>query len=100
MVVCIVQGCQSCNKLVGWSKIYKSFWRWIYKSIECDNCNAEHKITIPGRSIFVSLTILPMLLFVNYLSPFNNLFATLSVGFTIFMIGSLFLPYLVRFKVA
>src|SRR5690625_7323487 len=95
-----MQRCQSCNKLFGWSKIYKSFWGWIYKPVECDNSNAEHKITIPGRFTFVSLTILPMLLFVNYLSPFNNYFATLSVGFTIFMMGSLFVPYLVRFNFA
>lgn len=38
-----------------------SFW-WNYKPIKCSNCGAKHKITIPGRLTFVSLTILPMLI--------------------------------------
>src|SRR5690625_395910 len=95
-----MQRCRNCNKQFGWSKIYKSFLGWIYKPVECDNSNAEHKITFPGRVIFVSLTILPMLLFVNYLLPFKKYFSTLSVGFTIFMLGSLLVVCLCRFKVA
>ncbi|WP_188634359.1 TIGR04104 family putative zinc finger protein [Lentibacillus kapialis] len=98
-VVFILQRCQNCNMSFSWNKIFKAFWGWVYRPVECDNCGAEHKITIPGRFIFVSLTIFPMLLFTNFLSPFDNLFATLGIGFAIFIIGFLFVPYFVRFKI-
>ncbi|WP_438318955.1 TIGR04104 family putative zinc finger protein [Sporosarcina sp. FA9] len=97
--VLIIQKCQNCNRSFSWREIYNSFLGWIYKPIECDNCGAKHKITIPGRFIFVSLTILPMLTFVNYLSPFTNFTATLGVGLVLLLIGTLLTPYFVRFKV-
>jgi len=86
-----------------WGQVYKSFWGLGgYKPIECDNCGAKHKITIPGRLIFVALTILPMLVltnFINFFTSFNNIIATLGMGLSILFIGSLLTPYLVRFKV-
>ncbi|MYL57587.1 hypothetical protein GLW20_08720 [Virgibacillus halodenitrificans] len=97
MVVSILQKCQNCKAQFSWNKIYKSFW-WNYKPIECDNCGTKHKITIPGRFIFVSLTILPMLIFMNLLSPFSKIFPTIGIGLIICFIGSLLTPYLVRFK--
>lgn len=60
------------------------------KPIECDNCSVKHKITIPGRLIFVSLAILPMLIFANYISfftSFNNIIATLGMGLAIFLLA-------------
>jgi CXXC-20-CXXC protein len=98
-----LQKCQNCNAPFSWGKVYKSFWGlWEYKPVECENCSVKHKITIPGRLIFVSLTILPMLIFANYISfftSFNNIIATLGMGLAIFFIGSLLTPYLVRYKV-
>ncbi|MCR8656710.1 TIGR04104 family putative zinc finger protein [Paenibacillus endoradicis] len=94
-----MQKCQNCNLQFSWSKIYKAFLGWVYKPVKCDNCGAKHKITFSGRLIFVSLTVLPTLLFVNFFSPFNNLLTTLGVGLAILSIGSLFVPYFVKFKV-
>ncbi|WP_432355409.1 TIGR04104 family putative zinc finger protein [Sporosarcina sp. A2] len=97
--VFLLRKCQNCNMPFSWSEIYKAFLGWVYKPVKCVNCGAEHEITILGRLIFVSLTALPMLLFVIFFSPFNNLFATLGVGLAILSIGSLFVPYFVEFKV-
>lgn len=92
-----MQKCENCNMQFSWSKIYQSFI-WTYKPIECDKCGTEHRITIPGRITFVSLTILPMLIFSNYLSPFNSIIVTIVIGIAILFIGSLFAPYLVKYK--
>ncbi|MED3572665.1 TIGR04104 family putative zinc finger protein [Cytobacillus praedii] len=94
-----MQKCKKCNTQFSWSTIYKSFW-WGYKPIECENCNAEHRIIVRGRLIFVSLTILPMLVFGFFLSPFDSAFATICAGIAILIIGSLFTPYLVKFRKA
>ncbi|MFS1515445.1 TIGR04104 family putative zinc finger protein [Bacillus sp. SCS-151] len=96
-VVFALQKCVNCNRQFSWSKIYKSFW-WAYKPIECDNCNTEYRIRLSGRFVFVSLTLLPMLIFSFFLSPFSNPFLTIGMGLTILLIGSLFTPYLVRYK--
>ncbi|WP_420843799.1 TIGR04104 family putative zinc finger protein [Lentibacillus sediminis] len=99
----VLQKCQNCNVSFSWSVVYKSFWGLRgYKPIECDNCCAKHKITIPGRLTFVALTMLPMLVltnFINFYTSLNNIIATLGIGLAILFIGSLFTPYLVRFKV-
>ena len=92
-----MQKCKNCNAQFSWNKIYKSFW-WNYKPIKCDNCGTEHRITISGRITFVSLTILPMLIFGNFLSPFNSVFVTLGTALLIFFVGSLFIPFLVTYK--
>ncbi|WP_398293875.1 TIGR04104 family putative zinc finger protein [Sporosarcina aquimarina] len=96
----VLRKCLNCNMPFSWSKVYKAFLGLVYKPVKCDNCGVEHKLTFEGRLIFVSLTGLPMLLFVIFFSPFNNLFATLGVGLAILSIGSLFVPYFVKFKVA
>jgi CXXC-20-CXXC protein len=93
-----LQKCESCNTQFSWSKIYKSFLGWTYKSIRCDKCSIEHFITLPGRFTFAFLSILPMLLFFNFLSPFNNMTTNIGVGILLSFIGSLISPFLVRFK--
>jgi hypothetical protein len=55
-------------------------------------------ITIPGRFIFVSFTILPMLIFGDFLSPFSNILVTLGIALIIFIIGSLLTPFFVTYK--
>ncbi|RKL65556.1 hypothetical protein CR203_20370 [Salipaludibacillus neizhouensis] len=92
-----MQKCENCKAQFSWSKIYKSFW-WNYKPIKCSECGTIHKITIAGRFIFVSLTILPMLIFGNFLSPFSNIIVTLGIAIFILIIGSLFPPFLVTYK--
>lgn len=92
-----MQKCENCNEQFSWSKIYKSFM-WGYKPIDCDKCGTEHRITIFGRFTFVFLTIVPMLFFTNFLSPFDNFIVTLVIGISILIIGSLFTPYFVKYK--
>lgn len=93
----IIQKCKKCHTQFSWKQIYQSFW-WNYKPIICNQCRTEHKITIVGRLTFVSLTIIPMLLFGNYLSPFENVFATLVSALFVLLIGSLLTPFFVTYK--
>lgn len=99
----VLKKCENCNIPFSWNKVYKSFWGLLgYKKIECGNCGAEHKITFGGRLTNVALTILPMLILTNYIiyfTSFNNIIVTLGLGLAILLIGSLFTPYLVRFKI-
>ncbi|WP_165769034.1 TIGR04104 family putative zinc finger protein [Virgibacillus profundi] len=92
-----MQKCESCSSQFSWSKIYKSFW-WAYKPIECGNCGVKHRITILGRFTFVALTMIPMLTFMYFLTPFNNIIATIGTGSIILIIGSLFTPYVVQYE--
>ncbi|MUK87878.1 hypothetical protein GMD78_05625 [Ornithinibacillus sp. L9] len=92
-----MQKCKNCNEQFSWTKIYHSLW-WNYKPIHCNQCGATHKVTIPSRFIFVSLTILPMVIFANFLSPFNNPFGTIGIALFILVIGSMLTPFCVRYK--
>ncbi|WP_353056605.1 TIGR04104 family putative zinc finger protein [Sporosarcina luteola] len=92
-----MQKCENCNAHFSWRKIYKSLW-WNYKPIECNECDTTHKMTMPSRLIFVSITILPMLTFGYFLSPFSNGLMTFSISILILIIGSLLAPFLVTYK--
>lgn len=92
-----MQECENCNEQFSWGEIYKSY-RWTYKPIKCKQCESVHKITIIGRITFVSFTILPLLIFGNFLSPFSNMFVTLGVGIIILILGSLLTPFFVKYK--
>lgn len=48
--------------------------------------------------MFVSITIVPMLLFGEFFSPFDNVLTKLRVGVAILLFGSMSAPYLVQFK--
>lgn len=95
-----LQKCGKCTAKFSWSKIYKSFW-WTYKPIECNECGTIHKITMPGRIIFTSLTTIPMLLvghlLINYYNIYN-IFMTIGIALFVGMIGSLFTPFFVTYK--
>ncbi|WP_077212266.1 TIGR04104 family putative zinc finger protein [Bacillus dakarensis] len=92
-----MQKCENCNTQFSWSKIFKSFW-WTYKPIQCDNCGVIHTITTLGRSTVTALTIVPMLVFGYFLSPFNNIFVTISIGILISIVGFMIAPFVVRYK--
>ncbi|WP_374120503.1 TIGR04104 family putative zinc finger protein [Neobacillus sp. PS3-40] len=96
-MVFILQKCENCNVQFSWKRIYKSFV-FTYKPIKCDNCGTTHKITISGRFTFVSLTILPMLIYAKFLSHFSNILVTLGIGLLIFIVGSLLTPFFVTYK--
>ncbi|WP_419465907.1 TIGR04104 family putative zinc finger protein [Bacillus spongiae] len=91
-----LQKCENCNELFSWRKIYKSLWVG-NKPIKCENCQGEHRIKLSGRFVTSSLTILPMLIFTSFLSPFSNPLLSLCIGLIIFFIGSLFTPYFVKY---
>src|SRR5699024_8582771 len=93
----VLQRCEKCNTQFSWSKIYTSFV-WTHKPIVCDKCGAEHRITISGRFTFVFLTIVPMLIFTYFLSPFSNILVTLGIRFFIVVGGSLLTPFFVTYK--
>ena len=92
-----MQKCGKCNAQFNWSEIYKSIWL-NYIPIKCDECDTTHKMTIPSRFIFGFFTILPMVTFANFLSPFTNGLVTLGVAIFILIIGSLLVPFLVTYK--
>ncbi|WP_188048674.1 TIGR04104 family putative zinc finger protein [Bacillus sp. CH30_1T] len=93
-----MQKCDKCNTQFSWSEIYNSFV-WIYKPIECNNCGMEHRITILGRLSFAFCTIVPSLIFFNFLSPFENYYIlTFVIGIFILLVGSLLTPFLVKYK--
>ncbi|WP_369413988.1 TIGR04104 family putative zinc finger protein [Gracilibacillus salinarum] len=96
----MLQKCVYCNKQFSWYEIYK-YHLWFYnKSIECDNCGTEHIISVAGRFVFTFLTVMPALIFMNFLSTFNSFFVTLGIGITILTVGSFLAPYFVKFKKA
>ena len=93
-----LQQCQKCDLPLSWNNIYHSFWGWVYKPIIYDKCGMKHRITVSGRFIVTFLTVLPMLVFMSFLSPFNDGLLTIGIGIFIACIGSLITPFLVRFK--
>lgn len=92
-----MQKCVNCKEQFSWGKIYKSNW-WNYKPIKCNECGREHVVTIFGRLTYVSLTIIPMLIFGYFLSPFSNVFVTLGIAILIFKVGSLLTPFFVSYE--
>lgn len=89
-----MQKCENCNTKFSWSKL---FWWTSYNPIECENCGTKHKITNIGKSTVIAMSILPMLIFIYFLSPFDNIFKSIGVGFLIGIIGLLFTPFVTRF---
>jgi len=96
-VVFAVQQCHICSMPFSWNNIYWSLW--VYKTIVCEKCGTKHKITASGRLVVTFLIVLPMIIFIHFLSPFDNALLTLVFGIFIALIGSLLTPFLVRFKV-
>ncbi|WP_112180452.1 MULTISPECIES: TIGR04104 family putative zinc finger protein [Paraliobacillus] len=94
-----MQKCEKCNTKFSRRSIYRLLWGTIEKPLICVKCGAEHYITIRGRLTNACITILPMLVFMQFLSPFNNILLTMGIGLFILFIGFLLTPYLVTFKV-
>ncbi|WP_430787408.1 TIGR04104 family putative zinc finger protein [Virgibacillus flavescens] len=92
-----MQTCEECNVQFSRNKIYKSVW-WKYKPITCENCGTTHRITFLGRITVGSLTILPMSIFLNFLSPFSSSIVTLGIGLLILFVGFLMIPFFVTYK--
>lgn len=71
---------------------------WFYKPIECNECGTVYKVTLPGRSAFGFFAIIPMLVFMLLLTPFNNFMATFGISLLILIIGSLLTPFFVIYE--
>ncbi|ALC85334.1 hypothetical protein AM499_05535 [Bacillus sp. FJAT-22090] len=91
-----MQKCNNCNHPLKWGKIYNSVM-WFYKSIQCEKCGTDYKISFPSRLIGVFLT-LPIPIFGLILSPFDNDFVNILIGICISFTGSLLIPFLVKYK--
>lgn len=89
--------CEKCYKQFSWFTVYRSIWGWTYKPIKCDKCGSKHRITFIGRLTNTFLTIVPMIIYMNLLSPFENIFLWIGTGLLIAFFGSLLTPYLVAF---
>ncbi|AXI09271.1 hypothetical protein CUC15_10175 [Oceanobacillus zhaokaii] len=72
----------------------------MYKAIECDNCRTTHKITNFGKSAIIAMSILPIWIFGNILSPSDNIFLSAGIGVLVGITGFLLTPYVVRYKEA
>ncbi|WP_456270968.1 TIGR04104 family putative zinc finger protein [Bacillus sp. AK031] len=94
-----MQNCEQCNNQFSWGSIYRSLWGWMYKPIKCEKCGSLHNITLRGRFASTFLTVVPMLLFVNLFSPFNNITVSVAAGLSIAFLGSLLTPYFVTYKI-
>ncbi|MDQ0230194.1 TIGR04104 family putative zinc finger protein [Metabacillus malikii] len=92
-----MQKCDSCRAAFNWSMLLKSSL-WMYKPIECENCHAKHKVTMTGRLTVTAIVILPLWLFIFFLSPFENTLVTLAFGILIAFIGGLLAPYVIQYK--
>ncbi|WP_374054524.1 TIGR04104 family putative zinc finger protein [Rossellomorea sp. FM04394] len=92
-----LQKCDRCQTSFSWRAILKSFI-WTYKPIHCTNCGTKHEITIRGRLSFVLCTILPAILFFNFLAPFENFVLTIGIGMLILLVGTLLTPFVVTYK--
>ncbi|MGP4078415.1 TIGR04104 family putative zinc finger protein [Pseudalkalibacillus sp. R45] len=92
----ILPKCDNCNTIFKWRKIFKA--NLFYSPIQCSKCNSVHKVAFLSRFTVTSLTVLPILIFGYYLSPFNNVIVTLIIGLCIAILGFLIAPFLVNYK--
>jgi CXXC-20-CXXC protein len=94
-----LQHCRNCNTKFKWKKVYRYLWGHLFQLLRCDTCSKEHFVTIPGRLTITVLTIFPMLIFAQFLSPFHTIFLSIGIGIVLGLIGSLLTPYLVNFEI-
>lgn len=97
-VVVSMQHCKNCNSRFQWKKVYRylllgSFFNPYY----CNHCGKEHYVTLSGRLINVFLIVGPMVVFVQLLSPFKNIYLTIGVGILLGLLGSLLSPRFITF---
>ncbi|WP_168413204.1 TIGR04104 family putative zinc finger protein [Bacillus salacetis] len=94
-----LQHCRYCKSEFKWKELYQYLWGALYKPFRCTACAKEHFVTIPGRLTNTALTIFPMLIFAQFLSPFKHFLLSIGVGIILGLIGSLISPYLVSLEV-
>lgn len=95
-----LQKCYQCGNRFNWSKIYKSLLI-AYLPIKCSECNTEHRIKFSSRIIASLLIVLPMYIFVLFISPPLDLAIppTLLIAFIFAILFSLVTPYLIKYRV-
>ncbi len=95
-----LQKCDTCGNRFNWSTIYKSLLI-AYRPIKCSQCDTEHRIIFFSRSIVPLLIILPMNIFVVFISPPLDLTipSTLLISILFTIPFSLITPYLIKYHV-
>lgn len=95
-----LQTCDTCGKRFNWSEIYKSLLI-SYRPIRCNECAAEHRITFSSRMIAALIIVLPMNLFVFFISPplHLSILSTLLFGILFAFLFSLVTPFLIKYRV-
>lgn len=90
--------CNNCMKQMKWRKVIKSVWVKI-KPIQCDNCGAEHEITLSSRGWISTLTVVPAVSFTVMLPNLfniNNFFLFILIMCSISAVCLLFSPFIVK----
>lgn len=88
--------CDNCQHPFSWSTICKA--NLFYRPVYCGNCGTEHHITLLSRFIVATLTVIPLLVFGYFLSPYQNIFMTMLAGLGIAAVGFLLTPYAVHYR--
>ena len=90
--------CENCHSTFGWKKVSRYILGPQYKPFSCHGCGQNHYITVSGRLVNSLLMICPFWIFVQFFSPFSNIFLTVGVGFFLGFFGSLLSPYFTKIK--
>ncbi|XXM73114.1 TIGR04104 family putative zinc finger protein [Lysinibacillus sphaericus] len=90
--------CQNCHSTFGFKRVYRYLMGPQYKPLICPDCGQEHFTKVSGRLAGSLLMIGPLWVFVQFLSPFSNIFLTIGSGFCLGIIGSLLSPYLIKLE--
>ena len=95
-----LQTCDTCGNRFNWSTIYKSLLI-AYRPIKCSECNTVHQIMFSSRIIASLLIVLPMNIFVVFISPPLDLTipSTLFISILFAIPFSLVTPYLMKYQV-
>ncbi|WP_026674040.1 TIGR04104 family putative zinc finger protein [Alkalihalobacterium bogoriense] len=88
--------CTKCHQSLRWIDVFKA--NWFYSAVECEKCGTKSKITNLSRLTVVVLTVVPLLVFGLFLSPFENVLVTMILAVFIALAGSLLTPYFVKYK--
>lgn len=88
--------CDYCHAPLRWKRVYLA--NWTYGPVQCDQCALEYKITFSSRFIVTGLTVLPMLVFLYFLSSFHHVFLNIITSIGMAIAGSLMASFMVKYE--
>lgn len=92
----MIQNCNKCKTSFQWGQVLKA--NWLRKNLRCENCGTEHKITQGSRLLFVYFSVIPLLIFGLFLTPFENVAYTIMASIAIAIVFSFWTPFFVKYK--